>query len=383
MCGIAGFISKEKSAPNDERAALLDRMCRIITHRGPDLAALKVRERVALGMRRLSIIDLASGQQPIFDCTGRSAIVFNGEIYKYQTLKKDLESRGHRFKTNSDTETIVHLYEDLGVEAFERLEGMFALALWDARTQQLVLARDRAGKKPLFIYRSNRLLAFGSEMKAFFGHPDIAVEPDPGAIPYYFIHGYVPGPATFYSQVEQVPPGTCVVVDADGRTHARKYWQIRFPPAAEVRPIERREAIEGVRDRATLSTWSRVLCEGFGAPLAFGEAFSEMAEAIGLDADSPFRHYLARIGGGPVATCSLFLGAGIAGIYDVSTIPDRRREGIGAAITRHAMDDARAAGYRMAILHASQLGVGMYRSLGFETLCDIGQHVWAPEYAAT
>ena len=140
-----------------------------------------------------------------------------------------------------------------------------------------------------------------------------------------------------------------------------------------------RMAIERVADRATLAIWSRVLCEGFGAPAAFGNAFAEMAAAIGLDSDSPFRHYLARIAGEPVATCSLFFGAGVAGIYDVSTVAARRRAGIGTAVTRHAMDEARAGGYRTAILHASQLGLEMYRSLGFERICDIGQYVWAPE----
>ena len=137
--------------------------------------------------------------------------------------------------------------------------------------------------------------------------------------------------------------------------------------------------IDRVSDRATLDIWSQVLCDGFGAPPSFGEAFAEMAEAIGLDGDSPFRHYLARVDEQPIGTCSLFLGAGVAGIYDVSTVPERRRAGVGAAITRRAMGDARADGYRMAILHASQQGLGMYRSLGFEIICDIGQHVWAPE----
>jgi GNAT superfamily N-acetyltransferase len=138
-------------------------------------------------------------------------------------------------------------------------------------------------------------------------------------------------------------------------------------------------ATEPVSDRATLMTWSRVLCEGFGAPQAFGAAFAEMAEAVGIDRDARFRHYLARFDGQPAATCSVFFGAGVAGIYDVSTLPSLRRRGIGRAITRHAMDQAVAAGYRVAILHASQLGVAMYRSLGFETVCDIGQYVWAPE----
>ena len=138
-------------------------------------------------------------------------------------------------------------------------------------------------------------------------------------------------------------------------------------------------AISRVSDVSALAAWSRVLCESFAAPQAFGRAFSEMTVALGLDAAAPFRHYLARIDGEPVGTCSLFLGAGVAGIYDVSTLPEHRRRGIGAAITRFAMDDARAAGFQTAILHASTLGAGMYRSLGFERLCDIGQYVWVPE----
>jgi GNAT superfamily N-acetyltransferase len=138
-------------------------------------------------------------------------------------------------------------------------------------------------------------------------------------------------------------------------------------------------ALDRVRDRPALRQWSRVLCDAFGAPQSFGAAFAEMAEGIGLEDASPFRHYLASVDGDPVATCSLYLGAGVAGIYDVSTLPDWRRRGIGAAITRFAMADARDQGYRMAILHASNLGIGMYRSLGFEELCDIGQYVWVPE----
>ena len=137
--------------------------------------------------------------------------------------------------------------------------------------------------------------------------------------------------------------------------------------------------IERVRDRAALSSWSRVLCDSFGAPPSFGDAFADMAEAIGLDDPSPFRHHLASVNGEPVGTCSLFFGAGVAGIYDVSTLPERRRRGIGAALTQHALAEARVDGYRMAILHASSLGVRMYRSLGFEQICDIGQYVWVPE----
>jgi GNAT superfamily N-acetyltransferase len=137
-------------------------------------------------------------------------------------------------------------------------------------------------------------------------------------------------------------------------------------------------SIEPVADAEKLVTWSRVLCDAFGAPPPFGAAFAELAVTIGLGARSPFRHYLARDNGEPAGTCSLFLGAGVAGIYDVSTLPERRRRGIGRRITAAAMRDARACGYRTAILHSSSHGAGMYRALGFKDVCPIGQHVWVP-----
>lgn len=137
--------------------------------------------------------------------------------------------------------------------------------------------------------------------------------------------------------------------------------------------------IEPVCDAARLATWSRVLCDSFGAPPAFGDAFADLASAIGLGSSSPLRHLLGRLNGEAVATCSLFLGAGVAGIYDVGTLPERRKRGIGAAITRAAVAEAAASGYRMAILHSSALGTNMYRGLGFEGVCSIGQYVWAPK----
>ena len=140
-------------------------------------------------------------------------------------------------------------------------------------------------------------------------------------------------------------------------------------PAIEVEPVE---------DATTMAAWSAVLCDAFGAPRRFGDAFAELAAAIGLDARSPFRHFLARVNGDAVATCSLFLGAGVAGIYDVATLPERRRQGLGSLVTSMAMNEARALGYRMAILHSSTTGLGMYCSLGFREVCSIGQHVWAP-----
>jgi ribosomal protein S18 acetylase RimI-like enzyme len=138
--------------------------------------------------------------------------------------------------------------------------------------------------------------------------------------------------------------------------------------------------VRRVHDAATLATWSRVLCNAFGAPQAFGDAFADLVAAVGLGPQSTFRHFLGYFNGEPAATCSLFLGAGVAGIYDVGTLPERRRRGIGAAITRAAIADAAAGGYRMAILHSSTLGAAMYRALGFTDVCAIGQYVWAPPH---
>jgi ribosomal protein S18 acetylase RimI-like enzyme len=150
-------------------------------------------------------------------------------------------------------------------------------------------------------------------------------------------------------------------------------------PYIAAQPGEAVITVEAVRDAATLATWSRVLCDSFGAPHTFGAAFTDLAATLGLDPSSSFRHFLGYLNGEPVATCSLFLGGGVAGVYDVGTLPERRRRGIGAAITRAAIADAAASGYRMAILHSSTLGAAMYRALGFHDVCEIGQYVWAPE----
>jgi GNAT superfamily N-acetyltransferase len=143
-------------------------------------------------------------------------------------------------------------------------------------------------------------------------------------------------------------------------------------------PVDSPVAVEPVRDAAALAAWSRVLCRSFGAPPAFGDAFAGLAAAVGLGPSSAFRHFLAYVNGEPVATCSLYFGAGVAGVYDVGTLPERRRRGIGAAITCAAMADAAASGYRMAILHSSTVGAAMYRALGFHDVCAIGQYVWTP-----
>jgi asparagine synthase (glutamine-hydrolysing) len=190
MCGIAGFISRKKDTPFAEREILLDKMCRVIEHRGPDEQGLAVEGRAALGMRRLSIIDLKTGQQPIYSQDGNLFIVFNGEIYNYQELKRELESLGHRFKTNSDTETILHAYEEFGADCLQKLRGMFAFAIWNKKDESLFIARDRVGKKPLFYALTGKgNFVFGSELKVLLTHGEIEQEIDYSALDAYLTFG--------------------------------------------------------------------------------------------------------------------------------------------------------------------------------------------------
>ncbi len=226
MCGIAGFISNGvEDRPG--RAAVLDSMCRVITHRGPDEQGAAVVGRAALGMRRLSIIDLATGQQPIYNTDRTKLIVFNGEIYNYRELKKDLESRGYKFKTNSDTETIIHAYDEWGVECLKQLRGMFAFAIWDEREQTLFAARDRVGKKPLFYSVANGELVFGSEMKSLLEHGRIAREIDAGALDAYLTFGYVPEELCIFKGVNKLAPGHFLIYK-NGEVRTERYWDFDF-----------------------------------------------------------------------------------------------------------------------------------------------------------
>ncbi|HEX8560209.1 MAG TPA: asparagine synthase (glutamine-hydrolyzing) [Pyrinomonadaceae bacterium] len=229
MCGIAGFIEAEGVA-GAGAADVLDRMCRIIEHRGPDDQGATVEGRAALGMRRLSIIDLAGGRQPMSGCDGRVSIVFNGEIYNYRELRRELEARGHRFRTDSDTEAIVHAYEDDGARCVERLRGMFAFAVWDARAQTLFVARDRVGKKPLYYTTTpGGAFVFGSELKSLLEHPGVGREVSPEAVDAYLTFGYVPDPLSIFKDVHKLPPG-CRLTFAGGRVSVEQYWDFAFEP---------------------------------------------------------------------------------------------------------------------------------------------------------
>lgn len=231
MCGIAGFVDfwdANKTRVADERAQILDSMCGVITHRGPDDQGVMLKEGIALGMRRLSIIDLPGGHQPISNEDNSVTIIFNGEIYNYRELQAGLQSRGHRFGTNSDTESIVHAYEEYGVSCVDHLRGMFAFAIWDDRKKSLFIARDRVGKKPLYysITRSGSLV-FGSELKSLLEHPEVNREINPQALDAYFSLGYVPDPLSIFQNVEKLPPGHHLTF-TNGRLSVERYWDFSY-----------------------------------------------------------------------------------------------------------------------------------------------------------
>ncbi len=212
----------------DTRARLLRQMCDVIRHRGPDDEGVLVKNGVALGMRRLSIIDLVGGHQPMSGEDGSATIVFNGEIYNFLELKTQLNALGHIFKTNSDTEAIVHSYEEHGPSCVDHLRGMFAFAIWDDRKQQLFIARDRVGKKPLYYtITPERTFVFGSELKVLLEHPEVRREIDPKAIDAYLTLGYVPDPLSIFRGIHKLPPGHYLTL-ADGKVNVSEYWDFKF-----------------------------------------------------------------------------------------------------------------------------------------------------------
>ena len=223
MCGICGkfsFQSQEKVSED-----LLDRMCRQIRHRGPDDQGMYVKGPIGLGMRRLSIIDVAGGRQPIHNEDKTVWVVFNGEIYNFQELRDDLERRGHFFLTNSDTEVIVHAYEVYGVDFLGKLRGMFAIALWDAARQRLVLARDRVGKKPLYYTVAGGALLFGSEIKSLLQDPSVARRVDLRALDLYLTFQYVPAPLTMFQGIHKLPPAGVLLCE-NGTVKVERYWEL-------------------------------------------------------------------------------------------------------------------------------------------------------------
>jgi asparagine synthase (glutamine-hydrolysing) len=226
MCGIAGFVeSLPAGSTGDVDLATMHTMCDVIRHRGPDDEGVRVEPGVGLGMRRLSIIDLSTGNQPIHNEDRTIWVVFNGEIYNYRELRRQLEAKGHGFYTSSDTETIVHAYEEWGDELCVRLRGMFGFALWDSRQRRLLLARDRSGIKPLHYAERNGRLYFGSELKSLIAAGAVEREIDLAALDHYLSFLYTPRDRAIFKDVRKLPPGH-LLTWVDGRIDVRRYWQI-------------------------------------------------------------------------------------------------------------------------------------------------------------
>ncbi len=228
MCGICGILEYERREAFSKQ--LLERMNQTIRHRGPDDEGVFLGEGVGFGFRRLSIIDVAGGHQPISNEDGTLWVMLNGEIYNYPELRRELEAKGHHFATHSDTETIVHLYEEYGEGCIAKLHGMFAIALWDAPRRRLLLARDRVGKKPLFYAADRNRIIFGSELKALLAAGGIPKDIDTEGLSDYFSLGYIPAPKTVYRAVRKLRPGHYLIAER-GQIREACYWDLSFAEA--------------------------------------------------------------------------------------------------------------------------------------------------------
>jgi asparagine synthase (glutamine-hydrolysing) len=268
MCGITGWATLDARTPPPEGGrALLHSMCERMTHRGPDSEGLMVGTGVALGMRRLAVIDLQTGEQPVYSEDGQISVILNGEIYNYRSLRAQLERSGHRFRSDSDTEVLPHLYEEHGAEMVNHLNGMFAFALWDARARKLFIARDRFGEKPLYWGVFDRTLLFASEPKVLLAHPAVHPALDLNALRQYLSFDYVPAPHSIYQGIKKLPAAHTLTVE-DGRVDVQPYWHLSYrklrpAPSEEEAAEELRELLEdSVRMRLVSDVPLGVLLSG-------------------------------------------------------------------------------------------------------------------------
>ena len=287
MCGIAGYWERDGQGS----VARVKSMCDQIIHRGPDDEGFHVDGGCAIGMRRLSIIDLATGHQPISNEDGTVWIVFNGEIYDYQSLREDLARKGHRFRTKSDTETIVHLYEEEGVEGIARLRGMFAFCIWDACKQQMLLVRDRFGKKPLYYSAGPKGLYFGSELKCLRA-AGVPLEIDDEALRLYFQFNYIPDPLSPYRNVRKLPPGSWLICDRDGNIRQGKYWKMPVPAEIPDPALSEEDARRQVREMFDESVRIRMIADvPLGAFLSGGIDSSSVVASMALQSREPVKTF--------------------------------------------------------------------------------------------
>ncbi len=288
MCGICGIVEFEDRRPIPRD--LVHQMNETLRHRGPDDEGIHVGPGVGLGHRRLSIIDVSCGHQPMTNEDRTIWVLLNGEIYNYGELRRELAQRGHHFATRSDTEVIVHLYEEYGEECIPQLRGMFSFALWDARERKLLLARDRVGKKPLFYFADSRRLIFGSELKALLATGYVSRTVDRQALCDYFSFGYIPAPKTIYEAVRKVRPGHYVAASARGLREV-EYWDLSF---GKIEHRSENEWCELLRHELCEATRIRLMSEvPLGAFLSGGVDSSAVVAMM------------SRICQRPVTTCSI------------------------------------------------------------------------------
>lgn len=287
MCGICGVFNYDGRRPELD---IVRAMCDTILHRGPDDEGIHVDSHVGLGQRRLTIIDLAASACPPLCNEDRTVwLVFNGEIYNFQQLRQQLIELGHRFATNSDTEVIIHLYEEEGVECLQKLRGMFAFALWDQRHKMLFCARDRIGKKPFCYAKTPWGLVFGSEIKAITAHPGISRLPDFFAIEQYLTHSYVPAPHTAFAGINRLPPGHYLTCDREGNFTVECYWAPRVMPKTTATPAEiRQQLIERLSEAVKLRMIADV---PLGAFLSGGIDSATIVALMARHSDRPVKTF--------------------------------------------------------------------------------------------
>ena len=287
MCGIAGIVSTQ--AGSRVEAATIHRMCQAIVHRGPDDEGIFVKDGTGLGMRRLSIIDLSGGHQPVFNEDRSVWVVFNGEIYNFPELRKELEARGHRFYTHTDTEVIVHLYEDMGSDCISKLRGMFGIALYDEKRRRLLLARDRLGKKPLHYAVSNGRLLFGSEIKSILAAaPELADVNAQGLLEYLHF-GYVPDPATAFKAIHKLPPGHLLEYER-GEARIRQYWDL--PQYGTHHPRNEEECLEELEAKLAEAVRIRLISDvPLGALLSGGTDSSTVVALMARASSAPVKTF--------------------------------------------------------------------------------------------
>jgi asparagine synthase (glutamine-hydrolysing) len=287
VCGIAGIVGATPGA--DVSPALVHQMCQTIIHRGPDDEGIYAKGPVGLGMRRLSIIDLASGHQPIHNEDKTIWVVFNGEIYNFPELRKDLIRSGHHFYTDCDTEVIVHLYEDCGAECIQKLRGMFAFALYDENRSKLLLARDRLGKKPLHYAMVDNRLLFGSEIKSLLSAAPELRQIDQEGLLQFFYFGYIPDPYTSFSRVRKLPPGHLLEFE-QGKVIVKQYWDL--PAYGTHNPASEEECLEELEQRLSEAVRIRLNSDvPLGALLSGGVDSSTIVALMARASSKPVKTF--------------------------------------------------------------------------------------------